>query len=303
MTETTKSDTLPEDSAGGQRQALSALQRFANSRAGMFGAGLFACLVLVAIVAPLIVPYSPIEQVGQPLKAPSGLHFLGTDELGRDIFSRVIAGSQLSIAIGIGSAVLASLIGTPIGIIAGYFGGIVDGIAMRLTDFILALPGILAALVIIVILGSNPLNVAIAIAIGSSPAFARLARASTLEVKTRAFVQAAKTMGAGPFDIMARTIAPNVVPPLIIQLVITASLAVLATAALSFLGLGAPPPTPSWGAMLHDANSYMWESPLYAIAPGLALTITVAAFDALGKGLVAAFGTARLGVNEAAGRI
>jgi len=285
-------DKLGEISKPKQRSRNTFWRRFLRSPTGLFGAILFGMLIFISVLSPVIVPYSPLEQVSPPLLAPSTQHFLGTDELGRDILSRVIAGSRLSIAIAVGAAILSAIIGTPLGVVAGYFGGVVDGFVMRITDFALALPGILAALVVIVVLGSNAVNVAIAIAIGSSPAFARLSRAKTLEVKTRAFVQASKTMGASHLDIMMRTIAPNVIPPLVVQTVVTASMAVLATAALSFLGLGAPPPAPTWGAMLHDANSYLWDSPIYGIAPGLALTITVVAFDALGKGVSAAIGGA-----------
>ena len=271
-------------------RAETALSRFAASPAGMAGAIFLGALALVSLGAPWIVPHDPLAQVAPALQAPSGAHWFGTDEFGRDILSRVVVGAQLSLFTAVGAALLAAAIGTPLGIVAGYVGGIADALMMRLTDFVLSLPGILAALIIIVVLGSGADKLALAIGLSSFPAFARLARVSTLTLKERAFVRAARTMGAGPVDIMVRTIAPNVVGPLIVQVGVTASVAVLATAALSFLGLGAPPPAPSWGAMLQISRSYLYQAPLYGFFPGVALALTVASFDGVARGLQTAFG-------------
>jgi peptide/nickel transport system permease protein len=262
--------------------------------AGMVGLGFLLFLTLVGLAAPWITPFDPLAQVAPPLQGPSLTHWCGTDELGRDIFSRILEGSRLSLFIALGAAALAAAIGTPLGILAGYLGGLADAIVMRVTDFILALPGILAALVIIVVLGAGAEKLTLAIGFSAFPAFARLARASTLSLRQRGFVKASRTMGAGPIDIMARTIAPNVMGPLIVQLAVTASVAVLATAALSFLGLGAPPPAPAWGAMLQSSRSYLFQAPLYGVFPGIALALTVASFDAVGRTLQDVFGVAGL---------
>ncbi|MBW8831210.1 MAG: ABC transporter permease [Burkholderiales bacterium] len=274
--------------------AAGAWARFRRSTPGMLGLGFLVALAAAGLAAPWIVPFDALAQVAPPLGPPSWTHWCGTDELGRDIFSRILVGSRLSLFIALGAAALAAAIGTPLGILAGYLGGLTDAVAMRVTDFILALPGILSALVIIVVLGSGAVNLALAIGLSGFPAFTRLARASTLSVRQRGFVKAAQTMGAGPVDIMLRTVAPNVLGPLFVQLAITASVAVLATAALSFLGLGAAPPAPAWGAMLQVSRSYLYQAPLYGVFPGVALALTVASFDAVGRALQDVFGIAGL---------
>jgi peptide/nickel transport system permease protein len=268
--------------------------RFRRSTPGMVGLGFLVALTAVGLAAPWIVPFDPLAQVAPPLQGPGWTHWCGTDELGRDILSRILDGSRLSLFIALGAALLAAAIGTPLGILSGYLGGLVDAVVMRATDFILALPGILAALVVIVVLGAGAEKLLLAIGFSASPAFARLARASTLSLRQRGFVKAARTMGAGPVDIMLRTIAPNVMGPLIVQLAVTASVAVLATAALSFLGLGAPPPAAAWGAMLQSSRSYLYQAPLYGVFPGIALALTVASFDAVGRTLQDVFGVAGL---------
>ncbi len=276
-------------------RADGALARFRRSRAGMAGAVVLAALILASLAAPWVVPYDPLAQVAPALQAPSLAHWCGTDEVGRDILSRLAVGARPSLFVALGAALLALGIGAPLGIMAGYFGGIVDALMMRVTDFILALPGILSALVIIVVLGAGTEKLTLAIGFSAFPAFARLARVSTLALRQRGFVRAARTMGASRLDIMVRTVAPNVVGPLIVQMAVTASVAVLATAALSFLGLGAPPPAPAWGSMLQVSRSYLYQAPLYGVFPGVALALTVAAFDGIGRGLQDALGLAGLG--------
>lgn len=263
---------------------------FWSSRAGFAGAGFLILLSLLSLFAAWIAPYDPLAQVTGPLQGPTGEHLFGTDEVGRDILSRVLVGSQLSLMVALGSSLLALAIGAPLGILAGYLGGFVDSVLMRVTDFFLSVPGILSALVIVVVLGPGGANLMLAIGLSSFPAFARLSRVGAIALRDRAYVRAARTMGASSFDIMFRTIAPNVMSPLIVQLSVTASAAVLATAALSFLGLGAPPPAPSWGGMLQVSRTYFYDAPLYGLFPGILLALTIAAFDGVSRGLQEALG-------------
>jgi peptide/nickel transport system permease protein len=193
--------------------------------------------------------------------------------------------------VAVGSAALATVIGVPIGLLSGYLGGVTDYAAMRVMDVLLALPTILLALVIITILGASNVNMLIAIAIGSVPAFARLTRSSTLGAAQQEYVLAARSAGAGRLDIMFRTVLPNITGPVVVQFVVTASLAVTMAASLSFLGLGPAPPTPTWGGMLQTALTFLYQSPLYGVFPGLFLAITVAAFDGIGNGLQVVSGT------------
>lgn len=277
------------------------LRRFRKSRSGVIGAGVLCLLTCVAIFAPVLAPYDPLAQVSAPLETPSASHLLGTDELGRDIVSRVIYGARISLEIASGSALIACAVGVPLGIVSGYLGRWIDAVAMRITDVLLALPGILLALVVVAILGSGTLNVMLAIAVSVMPSFARLARASTLGLRNEEFVLGARSMGASQFDIMSRTILPNVMGPIVVQIVVTAAVAVLAAAALAFLGLGTPPPAPSWGGMLQSSKAYLYQAPLYGLLPGLALALTIAALDGLGRGLQVLFGSDGLSRSRVGG--
>jgi peptide/nickel transport system permease protein len=275
----------------GGRTRFAALRRFARSRSAVVGAGGLVLLAAVALLAPVVAPYQPNEQDAQSLLGPSAAHLLGTDELGRDIASRIVHGTRASLVVAFGAAALGALIGVPLGLVAGYLGRWVDAAAMRLIDLLLAMPGILLALVIIAALGPGRVNLIMAIGIGAVPEFARLTRAATLSVRDRDFVVAAMGMGASTPDTMFRTVLPNVLGPVVVQLVITASLAVVIEAGLSFLGLGTPPPAPSWGGMLQDARSYLYQSPSYGFFPGLCLAFTVFCLDRIGRGLQLAVGT------------
>ncbi len=285
----------PESTAeSGPRRArrLAAVRRFARSRAAVVGAVGLGVLVLMALLAPWVAPYDPYAQSPDNLLGPSGSHPLGTDELGRDIASRVMHGARASLVVGFGAAALGALVGVPLGLVAGYLGRWVDAVAMRLLDLLLAVPGILLALVIIAILGPGRLNLVLAIGIGAVPEFGRLTRAATLAIREHDFVVASRGMGAPTPDTMFRTVLPNVLGPILVQLVVTASLAVVIEAGLSLLGLGTAPPTPSWGAMLQEARSYLYQSPWYGVFPGLCLAFTVFCLDRVGRGLQLAVGTA-----------
>jgi peptide/nickel transport system permease protein len=261
-----------------------------------------AVLAALAVLAPLVAPFDPAAQDGDPLLGPSGAHLLGTDQLGRDIVSRLIYGARASLVVAAGAAAVGAGIGVPLGLVAGYLGRWADAIAMRLVDLLLAVPGILLALVIIVVLGPGRINLILAIGIGAVPEFARLTRVSTLEVRERDFVLAARGMGAGTVDTMARTVLPNVLGPIFVQVVITSAAAVVAEAGLSFLGLGTPPPAPSWGGMLQEARGYLYQSPTYGLFPGLCLAATVFCLDRIGRGLQLAVGGGRPVASRVTGR-
>ncbi|MCT2584506.1 ABC transporter permease [Actinophytocola gossypii] len=267
------------------RRRLAPLRRFTRSRSAVVGAVGLLVLVVLAVFAPLIAPFDPTAQDGEPLLGPSGANLLGTDQLGRDILSRLIHGARASLIAAGGAAMVGAGIGVPLGLLAGYLGRWVDAIAMRLVDLLLAVPGILLALVMIVVLGPGRLNLVLAIGIGAVPEFARLTRVATLGIRDRDFVLAARGMGASTADTMVRTVLPNVLGPIVIQFVITASMAVVVEAGLTFLGLGTPPPAPSWGGMLQDARSYLYQSPSYGLFPGLCLVLTVFCLDRIGRGL------------------
>lgn len=264
---------------------LRRIRRPAGRRALLAGAAGLGVLVLVAVLARWVAPFDPYEQSADQLLGPSAAHPLGTDELGRDIASRLIYGARASLVVAFGAAAVGVLGGVPLGLVAGYLGRWVDSVAMRCVDLLLAVPGVLLALVIITVLGPGRTNLILAIGIGAVPEFARLTRAETLAIRDRDFVRAAKGMGAGTVDTMLRTVLPNVLGPVVVQVVVTAALAIVVESGLSFLGLGTPPPTPSWGGMLQDARSYLYQNPWYGVFPGLCLAATVFWLDRFGRGL------------------
>lgn len=266
-------------------------RKFLHTMPGVVGGAVLLLLTVMAIAAPLIAPFDPLSRAGDALQGPSWTYWFGTDELGRDLFSRVVYGAGLSLETAAGAALFACVIGLPLGVLSGYLGGAVDAIVMRVTDFVLAVPGILFALVVVAMLGSGVLNLTLAIGIGSIPAFIRLARASTLSLREREYVLAARSMGASRTDVMFRTIMPNIMGPIIVQIIVTASVAILVAAALSFIGLGTPPPAPSWGGMLQTSRAYLYQQVWYAVLPGIALAVTIAALDGVGRGLQTALGT------------
>ncbi|HSB72329.1 MAG TPA: ABC transporter permease [Candidatus Methylomirabilis sp.] len=267
-------------------RSWTALRQFRRNRGGVAGCFIVVTFALVATLAGGIVPYDPVEQdLSAALQRPGRSHWLGTDELGRDILSRIIMGARVSLLMSVAAVIAASAMGTLVGSTAGYFGGGLDHVAMRCVDVLLALPGILLAITIIAVLGVGLVNVVAAIAISGVPVFARLARAVTLTLKENEFVQAARAMGATDGRILARHVLPNIVAPLLVQSTLLMATAILTASSLSFLGLGAQPPTPEWGTMLSSARSYLTSSPHVGTFPGIALMAVVLGFNMLGDGL------------------
>lgn len=261
------------------------MTRYARRRPiGAVAALLLVAIVAMSVLAPLIAPYDPMHtDLASQLRGPSPAHLFGTDELGRDVFSRVMYGGRLALLTALGSVVIAAVAGVPLGLVAGYFGRWVDAVVMRVVDVLLAIPSILVALGLLAMFGRGTINVIIAVGIVNIPAFARLTRASTLTVKEEDFVLATRSLGAGYGYLLLRTILPNALGPILVQVAVTAATAILLASALSFLGLGIQPPTPDWGAMLSTGRSYLSQAPWYGIFPGLAVAVTVFCFDELSK--------------------
>lgn len=252
---------------------------------GFIGFIVVLLVVAVALLAPLIAPFSPSAQSSPRLLPPSAEHWMGTDELGRDVFSRVVFGARTSLYVGLLSVSLASVLGITTGVLAGYLGGTFDSVAMRVVDIIFAFPTLVLAIVIAGLLGPSLTNAMLAIAVVFSPSFARVARSSVLTVKNEVYIEAARVVGGSERHIILRHVLPNIMAPLIVLATLSLSLAILAEAGLSFLGLGTQPPNPAWGLMLSQGRRFMELAPGLAIFPGLAIMITVLAFNFLGDGL------------------
>jgi peptide/nickel transport system permease protein len=259
-------------------------QRWRNP-IGIVGALVVLLTVVVAIAAPLIAPYDPDAQGATRLLPPSGSHLMGTDELGRDTFSRIVFGARVSLQVGIISVFIALLIGAILGVAAGFFGGRLDSWLMRGVDIMFAFPGLVLAIVIAGLLGASRNNAMIAIGLVYAPAFARVIRGSVLSVMSEPYVEAGRVVGSTNPRLVQRYVLPNIVAPLIVMTSVYLSSAILSEAALSFLGLGTQPPEPAWGGMLNLARTYMEISPWMAIFPGLAIMIVVLGFNFLGDGL------------------
>lgn len=242
-------------------------------------------LILVAVLAPLIAPYSPEEFTNEVLKGPSWAHPFGVDHLGRDQLSRVIYGTRISLWVGFLAVGLSLTAGTAIGIVSGYFGGWIDNIIMRAMDIMMSLPYVLLAILIAAALGPSLENGILAIGIVRVPRFARLARGSTLSVKELLYVEASRAVGSPHWRIIVKDILPNIAGPIVVYATLSLGDSILAAAVLSFLGLGAQPPTPEWGAMLNEAQQYIINAPFMSIFPGLAIFMTVLAFNLFGDGL------------------
>lgn len=265
---------------------LDAWRRLRRNKLAIAGMVLIGLLVLMAIFAEQLAPYDPYQQWLTLRKAPpSREHLLGMDEVGRDMLSRVIFGSRVSLQVGVLSVLGAIVAGTLIGALAGYFGGWFDQLVMRLMDIMLAFPSLLLALTIVTVLGPGLLNMLYAIAIVSVPTYARLVRASVLSVKEEDYVLAARAVGCSPARILFVDILPNCLTPIIVQGTLGIGTAVLDAAALGFLGLGAQPPTPEWGTMLGRAQQVFFSAPHIGIFPGLAILLSVLGFNLLGDGL------------------
>ena len=256
------------------------------SRKGSALALLFLAAVTFAAIFANFLPLDPFGQkLVNALKGPSATNWFGTDELGRDILARVVYGARTSLLTAAGAVAIAALAGVPIGLVAGFFGGWRDAALMRFVDVLLALPAILFAMAMIAVLGRSQAAALIAVGITGIPSFARITRAQVLTLRKRDFVTAVEAFGGSATYNMFRTILPNSWSPIFVQVVVLCSVAILLEAALSFLGVGVPPPTPSWGEMLRTGKSYLHEAPYYAVLPGLVLTLTILSFDVLGRAL------------------
>lgn len=252
----------------------------------LIGGCILILLIAIAILAPIIAPFDPTApNTAVRLKPPSRTHLFGTDELGRDIFSAVIWGARISLRVGLISMGIGATIGTTLGLISGFYGRWVDTTLMRVIDVMLAFPGILLAITFVAILGPGLNNVMIAVGIANIPRFTRVVRSSVLTVKTLTYIEAAEAVGIPNARIMLRHILPNVLSPIIVLVTLGIASAILSAAGLSFLGLGAQPPTPEWGAMLSKARGFLRVAWWWATFPGLAIMITVLAMNLLGDGL------------------
>jgi peptide/nickel transport system permease protein len=257
-----------------------------SHRIGMVGLVVILITILAAILAPWIATHDPLKIDIINREAPPSHDFLfGTDDYGRDIFSRVIYGARISLFISILSVLTATIFGVIIGAIAGYYGGWTDNVIMRLMDAIMAFPAILLAIGIMAVLGSSIYNVVIALGFVYIPRFARIVRGSVLSLKEKEFVEASLAMGKSDMEIIFSHILPNCTAPLIVQVTASLAYAILAESMLSFLGLGAPPPSPSWGNILSDARNFMLNAPWMTVFPGVAITLAVFGFNLLGDAL------------------
>lgn len=262
------------------------LAQLLGHRGGRFGLAVFALFVMLALFGRWVSPYDPnASDFTSLLAAPSAKHWFGTDELGRDTLSRVIAGSGIAVAVALLSVAIAMAIGVLIGVVAGYFGGVVDTVLNRSQDVLFAFPTLLLAIIIVAVLGPGLLNAVLAIAIVYTPRFARIARASALSVKTSEYLDAARLAGVGTPRILVRHLLPNVMPPVIVLAALSMSTAQLAYASLAFLGLGVSPPQADWGSMLSKARDFITVAPWLVIWPTVALVALMLAFNVLGDAI------------------
>jgi peptide/nickel transport system permease protein len=261
-------------------------RRFRKNKIALVGLGIVVFFILLAIFAPLLAPYDFKEQnLAERLQPPSSEHFFGTDDFGRDIFSRVIYGARISLWVGFFSVLGSVIVGSLLGIIAGYYGRWIDGIISRLFDIMLAFPSILLAIGIVAVLGPSLQNALIAIAVINIPNFGRLIRSRVLSIKQEEYVMAAKAIGMSDMRILFHHILPNSMAPIIVQGTLAIATAIIEAAALGFLGLGAQPPNPEWGKMLADSKDFLTQAPWTMIFPGLAIMLTVLGFNLMGDGL------------------
>ncbi|HEX5508733.1 MAG TPA: ABC transporter permease [Pseudolabrys sp.] len=263
-----------------------AWRRLMRRKAAIFGLFVIALFIVVALLAPLIVPYDPIRQSWSAVRrAPSWAHIFGTDDVGRDVFSRVIYGSRASLFAGVISVGIALSVGVPLGLLAGYRGGFIDALLSRITDAMLACPFIILAIALAAFLGPSLGNAMIAIGITTTPIFIRLTRGQVMSVKVEEYIEAARAVGNPRWRIAIVHILPNILPALLVQATLSIAAAIIAEAALSYLGLGQQPPYPSWGSMLNAAQRFLTSAPWMAVWPGLAIFLSVLSFNLVGDGL------------------
>jgi peptide/nickel transport system permease protein len=261
-------------------------RRLARRRGAALGSAVVLFFILLAILAPVIAPYDPLATNWSAVRhPPSLLHLLGTDEIGRDVLSRIIYGARASLLAGVVSVAISLMLGVPIGLAAGFAGGFVDALLMRMTDALLACPFLILAIALAAFLGPSLVNAMIAIGISAMPAFVRLTRGETLAAKAEDYVEAARAVGNPHWRVLLRHILPNILAPIVVQATLAVAAAIIAEASLSFLGLGQQPPAPSWGSMLNTAKSYLAQAPWMAWWPGLAIFSVVLSLNLLGDGL------------------
>jgi ABC-type dipeptide/oligopeptide/nickel transport system permease subunit len=276
-------DEAPET---GAQRLFAAWRRFARRPMAVFGAAVVLAFLVLALGAPWIAPYDPIAtDWGAIRKAPTAAHPFGTDDLGRDTYSRVIWGTRISMEAGVASILIAMAIGVPLGLISGYYRGLIDMLLMRVTDAWLAFPFLILAIGLITILGPSLFNATLAIGLGATPTFIRLTRGLVLSTREEDYVQSARAIGAGDLRIMGRHILPNIFSPVLVQATVSIPAAIIAEAILSFLGLGVQPPQPSWGTMLNSAQQFLEQAPWMAWWPGAAIFLLALAFNLAGDGL------------------
>jgi peptide/nickel transport system permease protein len=263
-----------------------ALRRLLRRKGALFGLAVIVLFILLAVLAPLVSPYDPTAQSWTSVrKAPSALHWFGTDDVGRDVLARIIYGARASLLAGVISVSIALAIGVPLGLVAGYFGGFIDALLSRITDAMLACPFLILAIALASFLGPSLHNAMIAIGITATPILVRLTRGQVMTVKVEDYVEAARVLGNSRWRIAVVHILPNILPALLVQATLSIAAAIIAEASLSFLGLGQQPPAPSWGSMLNSAQRFLSSAPWMAVWPGLAIFLTVMSFNLLGDGL------------------
>lgn len=269
-----------------EKEYIKTLKRLLKNKLAVVGIIIILCQIGMAVFAPLITTHDPIKQnlVESELPLFSEGHWLGTDNYGRDVWSRVVHGARISLVVGFAAVTLGLIGGIILGMLGGYYKKL-DGIIMRIVDLLFSFPGILLAMLIIAVLGTSLINVAIAISIWSIPSCARIVRGSVLSIKQKEYIMALKSLGASDFRIMIRHILPNATAPIIVFATMRMGTAILSTASLSYLGLGAQPPSPEWGAMISQGQDFMWTSPHLTVVPGIAIMLTVFAFNVVGDGL------------------
>ncbi|MBU9674434.1 ABC transporter permease [Planococcus sp. CP5-4] len=269
-----------------EKYIVTTMRRLFKNKLAIVGLVIVILQIILALFAPFMTAYDPAAQnlANRELPVFSEGHWLGTDNYGRDVWSRIVFGARISLVVGITAVSLGLIGGTILGLLAGYYRKL-DAIIMRFVDLLFSFPGILLAMLIIAILGTSLVNVAIAISIWSIPTCARIVRGSVLSIKEKEYIMAMRSMGASDLRIMIRHILPNASAPIIVFATMRMATAILSTAALSYLGLGAQPPTPEWGAMISQGQDFMWSAPHLTIVPGIAIMLTVFAFNVLGDGL------------------
>ena len=274
---------VPASSRSVRERRWRILRRAARARLAPFGAAVMLLAITVALLAPVVAPYDPLKQnLNHTLARPDRIHLLGTDNVGRDVLSRVIFGTRVSLAAGFGSVVIAVLVGGLLGLLAGYAGGRVDGLVMRTMDAVLSFPPLVLALALGAVLGAGLTGVVIALAVVYTPTFARLMRGQVLTITAREYVDAARALGAPGWRIAWTHVLPNATAPIVVQASLSVAFAILAEAALSFLGLGIQPPAASWGSMINAGRGYLQQAPWIVFGPGAALFLTVVGLNFVG---------------------